>query len=92
METQRFINMTYNEMMQLEEKERYEALKLYRKYLRSIINKLHVEASKYKSFSFSKCEDDLTPKEIVTELINFLESKDYSREQIKEILLVRVKR
>lgn len=85
-------DMTFNEVMALEGKEKSEALKVYRKYLVTIINKLYMEASRYKDFVFSKNDDDLTPKEITHELINFLESKNYTKEQIKELIVGRYKK
>lgn len=92
MEKNKVADMTFNEIMKLEGKEKSGALSVYRKYLVTIINKLYMEASRYKDFTFSKNDEDLTPKEITIELVNFLESKDYSKEQIRELIIGRYKK
>lgn len=82
----RIVDMTYNEIISLEPLEKAKRLKEYRKYLTTIINKLYMKAIKYKDFSFSKDEEDLTLYQMAEELKEFLKNKNITDEEIKDIV------
>lgn len=81
-------DLSFNDIMAIKDnKTRSAYLKEYRKLLITIGNKLYMEASRYKDFSFSQEEDNLTFRQMIEELKTFLQQKGYQNEQITALVI-----
>lgn len=85
MENKNIVDMSFDDVNALTGKEKSETFRIYRKYMITIINKLYKGAEKYPDFSFSKKEEELTLKEMASELYHFLESKE-KKEEIEALI------
>ncbi len=86
------LDMTYLEIMSLENgKLKNQYLKSYRIYLTKVVNKLYMKAIHYHDFHFSKDCEELTLKQVINELNEFLEKK-LSKEEIKDMIYGSVKK
>lgn len=79
---------SFNDIMAMKDiKTRNTYLKEYRKLLITIGNKLYMEASRYKDFSFSQEVDNLTFRQMIEELKTFLQEKGYRDEEISALVI-----